>query len=92
MIEINVCRGEVNSISLARLYCAHKKCMNIQLQLNFDKMLIFNISILKRAIFKIVYICNSILLFNHYKITLKDIIYTNRYVSAICFLFLLRFY
>jgi len=61
--------------------------MNIQLQLNFDKMLIFNIFILKQVIFKIVYICNSILLFNHYKITLKNIIYTNKYLRSIFYFY-----
>jgi len=36
----------------------------------------FNISILKQVTFKIVYICDSILLFNHYKITVKGTIFT----------------
>jgi len=72
MIEIK--RGSYVEMKLtwqAWLYRAREKCINIQLQLNFDKMLIFNISILKQATFKIVYICFSVstLLFNYYKIT-----------------------
>jgi len=34
------------------------------------------------------FFCNSVLLLDHYKITLKDTVFTKKYISAICFLFL----